>query len=1534
MSEAASDAMKLRLKLKLPRSMSVSSVAEEAQKKLLIGARGGAAVKELLSTAPNIEVAIRDFQAAHGVAEAHAQLFVRKKETKRQEKPTTFEPVVQLLDLLQVPRSNMYHSLLEQMKKEMLLRIADLPQSELPRVLEQTFPYIEFRELRAIPIAVLARQEDTPELYLRELTENRRILAELPVHVRRKILLVDRRELQLLVEECTREYVTEQLEWYLNHPIPGSTTTHRSLSRRNSNTNMRTSNQNRKRSLEKSAGGSLWNVSSHVPSSADAVGSSSSASGFSGERRPSYAPDERRRDNPALIKLAEMLGDSESLYLSTLEIWRSYVVAANIPGSATNNHPKEYVDYVALLGAMRSDLANLQRDKTTPLLRTDPLHKFIWFLDRALKNQTLESAQLHELLGFIGRLRTSDLPANKKFRKKSGAEEEEESFEVVLGPPPVDELLAVLDKIAKIDARLIFAEPVPDDVPKYRDIIKDPMDLSMMRRKAKRGKYKTLEAFVADFNLMIRNCMTFNPDTTIFYKEGKRIGKRGNELIERNATALRGEPQRIRTKKRRKTGSGPTSEAISMLTSTGVMTIKDFGDVDLSGMIPEGLCNELLADVALVLSDPLVKQLICDALMKNLVVCWQEKELPTDNLICRALVQLLQIGNSSSVRRMIRKQDFVLRAPQVVTMRVVLPLLLRTMVGSRVYYAFPAGLQREVKTKATDDALSTMLWDSVLRASSAIRAMVKSFAVQCLVDHHIDAGSQLLHHLLLAEEESLLRDRVLLHAVAEVVLEQVKIAAASTSSSNGNDGGSNSAENGEVTMTLSEQLQALPIWKQIFDGFFVDVLGKRIQAAKESTGCVVHFADGVVEAVEEEQDSAVSGETASKKRKREHEVKSFITPVLHEKTVAVLSSLVAMIEKRGSAAGGDAIVTSYLKKTLGVLRTNCPSLEVFEVLWRSTVFSGCRQLYEPMLLKCPTVQKELFAVLSSDVKDEPVSVQKRKTDPANVDSKAQDDASNVTSSDTVTDAKPVDVGIKSEGGKGAATELGKSSAVGAEAAAGVETNGVVETKATAAVTDRNAEDLSKGVKVEEVQTPTEADNDDTKADTANNSSAIQVDTSAVNSTEEENNAAAVKAESVETDAESVTTAGENNRDDADVKMEDAEEAAEGELLMAKNSTGGADGGVSGESLPDVLATPTATAEHNESTEQRGEPSWLTPLLRLLPPVSIKSEGDVGNSDTQKEVPAAVTTAGENNRDDADVKMEDAEEAAEGELLTAKNSTGGADGGVSGESLPDVLATPTATAEHNESTEQRGEPSWLTRCYVCCHPSASKVKVIDDADVKMEDAEEAAEGEMLTAKNSTGGADGGVSGESLPDVLATPTATAEHNESTEQRGEPSWLTPLLRLLPPVSIKSEGDVGNSDTQKEVPAAVTTAGENNRDDADVKMEDAEEAAEGEMLTAKNSTGGADGGVSGESLSDVLATPTATVEHNESTEQRGEPSWLTSLLCLLPTASIKSEGDAGNSDTQKEVPAAVLPVKDQKDGNVETETVAEEEKEAFETQ
>ncbi|GLE01593.1 hypothetical protein PINS_up010423 [Pythium insidiosum] len=926
---------------------------------LAIGARGGAALKELLSTAPNPEEAIRSFQASHGLRTIATVPSAKKKKSKRVGN-ASFGAAEQLLDLLHVSRSRVYQSLLDKMLQELLLRIEELPQDELSRMLEATFPYIEFRELRRIPIAILARQDETPEGYLRELTENRRILHELPVHVRRKIMHVDKQELQIFVEQCTQAYIEENLEWYLKHPgqrvvsaasslssssvLPSSSSSSTAASSSSSSTMNPSASGAASRSVPS---GDLWNVSSHMPSPSAARAS----------QNPWHVvPEERRRHSAALAALVEMIGDSESLYLSTLEILKDYVVTASIPGSPMTAHAKDYVDLVPFLGALRCDLANLQRDKTTSLLRTDPLHKFIWFLDRAVKNHnTMDVTQLHELLTVIKRLRVADLPPTKKFKKSrssssasgggSGAtaemQDEEEHFEMVLGPPPVDQLLAVLDKIAKADNRMIFAEPVPDDVPGYRDVVKEPMDLSTMRKKARRGKYKTLEMVVDDFKLMIQNCLAFNADTTIFYKEGKRVGKRGEEILQRHATALRGEPQRIRAKKRKKSG---TTEAAAMLASSGVVTIKAYGDVDQTGMVLEGMCDDALADVALILSDPHVKQMLCESLLKTLLACLQRRELPTDNLVCRGLVQLLQIGNPASVRRMLRKKDFVLRAPQVGTMRVVLPLVLRAMTTYRV--ACPASLVATAAwgsgdTKLRSDLLDATLWDHLLRASSAIRSLAKVLVLQSFKESHasaIDLGAQLLRHVVAVEDDVLFRDRVFLHAVVEILLLHVKTLA--------HDSGASAVD----------ALGKSSLWCCIVDEFLVAVLEARTRAAHDASGSIVQLEDGD-DAVAADAEHENNGSAAAKSATLA--IRSFPVPVLHEKTAMVLASTMQLLTKSSSAPSFGA---AYLRKTLGLTRRLCGTLAEFETLWQSAVFQTCRTAYEVVLSVCPGVRAEIFSV--------------------------------------------------------------------------------------------------------------------------------------------------------------------------------------------------------------------------------------------------------------------------------------------------------------------------------------------------------------------------------------------------------------------------------------------------------------------------------------------------------------------------------------------------------------------------------------------
>ncbi|KAJ8608689.1 hypothetical protein MRB53_039491 [Persea americana] len=54
-------------------------------------------------------------------------------------------------------------------------------------------------------------------------------------------------------------------------------------------------------------------------------------------------------------------------------------------------------------------------------------------------------------------------------------------------------------------------DPVALNIPHYRQIVKKPMDMSTMAQKLKSGQYGTAKEFKADFDLMIENCMIFNP---------------------------------------------------------------------------------------------------------------------------------------------------------------------------------------------------------------------------------------------------------------------------------------------------------------------------------------------------------------------------------------------------------------------------------------------------------------------------------------------------------------------------------------------------------------------------------------------------------------------------------------------------------------------------------------------------------------------------------------------------------------------------------------------------------------------------------------------------------------------------------------------------------------------------------------------------------------------------------------------------------------------------------------------------------------
>jgi len=54
-------------------------------------------------------------------------------------------------------------------------------------------------------------------------------------------------------------------------------------------------------------------------------------------------------------------------------------------------------------------------------------------------------------------------------------------------------------------------DPVALNIPHYRQVVKHPMDLSTMAQKLNQGQYAKAGEFKKDFDLMVQNCVTFNP---------------------------------------------------------------------------------------------------------------------------------------------------------------------------------------------------------------------------------------------------------------------------------------------------------------------------------------------------------------------------------------------------------------------------------------------------------------------------------------------------------------------------------------------------------------------------------------------------------------------------------------------------------------------------------------------------------------------------------------------------------------------------------------------------------------------------------------------------------------------------------------------------------------------------------------------------------------------------------------------------------------------------------------------------------------
>jgi len=84
----------------------------------------------------------------------------------------------------------------------------------------------------------------------------------------------------------------------------------------------------------------------------------------------------------------------------------------------------------------------------------------------------------------------------------------------------------LIEQVRQHDRYGFFCAPVdPEEAPDYHEVIPEPMDLGTMQRKLETGKYRRLDEVERDLDLIWRNCFTYNPTNSIYYREAARMQK-------------------------------------------------------------------------------------------------------------------------------------------------------------------------------------------------------------------------------------------------------------------------------------------------------------------------------------------------------------------------------------------------------------------------------------------------------------------------------------------------------------------------------------------------------------------------------------------------------------------------------------------------------------------------------------------------------------------------------------------------------------------------------------------------------------------------------------------------------------------------------------------------------------------------------------------------------------------------------------------------------------------------------------------------
>ena len=86
------------------------------------------------------------------------------------------------------------------------------------------------------------------------------------------------------------------------------------------------------------------------------------------------------------------------------------------------------------------------------------------------------------------------------------------------------EILSLIHKVHQQHFAWPFRQPVDiKEVPEYLNIIKEPIDLSTMEKRAQKGLYESKKMLFIDMMKMVNNCKTFNEASSTYYECAKSL---------------------------------------------------------------------------------------------------------------------------------------------------------------------------------------------------------------------------------------------------------------------------------------------------------------------------------------------------------------------------------------------------------------------------------------------------------------------------------------------------------------------------------------------------------------------------------------------------------------------------------------------------------------------------------------------------------------------------------------------------------------------------------------------------------------------------------------------------------------------------------------------------------------------------------------------------------------------------------------------------------------------------------------------------